>query len=164
MLVNATDAGTESPLYREWTDRERRKDMSEKQIAVALGFFAEADRGRTPLELLAPDFTAYFNGVPPMDATAFDGFEEMVRAAFSDIRHRIEGLVTQDDNVAVRLVFEGTHTGEFMGVHAASTRVAVDGAAFLRIAEGKIATLWGFLDQLALMQQIGGLPTTSRVG
>jgi predicted ester cyclase len=144
--------------------RERRKDMSEKQGALALRFFEEADRGRTPLELLAPGFTAYFNGVPPMDAAAFDGFETMIRAAFSDIHHRVEAVVVRDDDVAVRLTFEATHTGEFMGVHSAGTRVAVDGTAFLRIAEDRIATMWGFLDQLALMQQIGGLPTTSQVG
>jgi predicted ester cyclase len=138
--------------------------MSEKQRALAMRFFEEADRGRTPLELLAPGFTAYFNGVPPMDTAAFDGFETMVRAAFSDIRHRIEGVVAQDNDVAVRLTFEATHTGEFMGVHPAGTRVAVDGTAFLRITKDKIATLWGFLDQLGLMQQIGGLPTASQVG
>ena len=138
--------------------------MSEKQKVLALRFFEEADRGRTPLELLAPDFTAYFNGVPPMDSAAFDGFETAVRAAFSDIHHRIEGVVVQDDDVAVRLIFEGTHTGEFMGVHPAGTRIAVEGSAFLRIAQDKIATLWGFLDQFSLMQQIGGLPTMSQVG
>lgn len=138
--------------------------MSEKQKDVALRFFAEADRGRTALELLAPDFMGYFNGVPPMDATAYDGFEMVVRAAFSDIRRRIEGVVARDDDVAVRLVFEGTHTGEFLDVHPAGTRIAVDGSAFLRITEDKIATLWGFLDNLALLQQIGGLPTTSQVG
>lgn len=131
---------------------------------VALRFFEEADRGRTPLELLVPDFTAYFNGMPPMDATAYDGFETVVRAAFSDIRHQVEGVVAKDHDVAVRLTFKGTHTGEFMGVHPAGTRVAVEGSAFLRIIEGKITTLWGFLDQLALMQQIGGLPTTSHAG
>lgn len=131
--------------------------MSENQKGLALRLFEEADRGRTPLELFAPDFTAYFNGVPPMDAAAFDGFETTVRAAFSDIRHRIEGVVSLDNDVAVRLTFEGTHTGEFMGVDPAGTRVAVDGTAFLRIAEDKIATLWGFLDQMGLMQQIGGL-------
>jgi predicted ester cyclase len=146
------------------SDRERRRDMSERHKDLALRFFEEADRGRTPLELLAPDFTAYFNGIPPMDAAAFDGFETAVRAAFADICHRIEGVVAQGDVVAVRLIFEGTHAGDFMGVDPAGTRVAVDGSAFLRTSGGKIATLWGFLDQFSLMQQIGGLPTTRQVG
>jgi predicted ester cyclase len=138
--------------------------MSDTYKDIALRFFEEADRGRTPRELLAPDFTAYFNGIPPMDLDAFDGFESTVRAAFADIYHRIEGVVDQGDDVAVRLMFEGTHIRDFMGVDPAGTRVAVEGSAFLRISGGKIATLWGFLDQLSLMQQIGGLPTTSQVG
>jgi predicted ester cyclase len=137
--------------------------MSANQ-SLALEFFAEADRGHTPLNLLAPDFTAYFNGVPPMDASAFDGFESLFGASFSDIHHRIEGVVVQDNDVAVRLIIEGTHTADFMGVHPAGTRIAVDGSAFFRIVGDKVATLWGFLDQYGLMQQIGGLSTTSSVG
>jgi predicted ester cyclase len=138
--------------------------MSKKQEVLALRFLEEADLGRTPVELLDAGFTAYFNGFPPMDTAAFDGFETAIRAAFSDIRHRVEGVVAHDDDVALRLTFEATHTGDFMGVHPAGTRVEVDGTAFLRVAEDKIATLWGFLDRLALMQQIGGLPTADRVG
>jgi predicted ester cyclase len=45
-----------------------------------------------------------------------------------------------------------------MGVPASGKRFSVDGTAFLRIVEGKVARLWGFLDQLSLMRQIGGLP------
>jgi predicted ester cyclase len=138
--------------------------MPRNQTNLALRFFEEADRGTTPLALLAPDFTAYFNGVPPMDATAFDEFESVVRAAFSGIRHRIEGIVAHEHDVAVRLIFEGTHTGDFMGVPASGKRIAVDSSAFLRISGDKITTLWGFLDQFGLMQQIGGLPAPSHVG
>jgi predicted ester cyclase len=59
---------------------------------------------------------------------------------------------------------EGTHTGDFMGVPASGKRFSVEGTAFLRIVGGKVAQLWGFLDQLGLMQQIGGLPAPGRVG
>ena len=132
--------------------------MSEEHRALARTFFEEADRGRTPVDLCGPGFTAHFPGLPPMDVEQFDQFETMIRSAFSDIQHRIEDLVVGGDTVAVRLRFEGTHTGDFMDVPASGKQFSVEGTAFLRIAGTKVAQLWGFLDQMGLMQQIGGLP------
>ena len=127
--------------------------------ALARSFFQEADRGRTPVELCTPGFTAHFPGPPPMDLEGFDQFEAMFRSAFSNQEHALEDLVGEGDEVAVRLRFEGVHTGDFMGVPASGRHFSVEGTAFLRIANGKVAQLWGFLDQMALLQQIGGLPT-----
>jgi predicted ester cyclase len=124
---------------------------------VTRRFFEEADQGRTPVELCGAGFTANFSGLPVMDLEAFDQFEAMIRAAFSGIRHDLAELVADGDTVAVRLVFRGTHTGEFMGTGATSKHAAVDGTAFLHIAGGKVTQLWG-LDQLGLLQQIGAQP------
>jgi predicted ester cyclase len=70
--------------------------------------------------------------------------------------------VAEGDTVAVRLLFEGAHTGECMGSPASGQRFSVDGTAVLRMAGDKIAEFWGFLDQLGLMQQIGALPVPGR--
>jgi predicted ester cyclase len=138
--------------------------MAADNEALARSFFEEADRGRTPVELCAAGFTAHFPGPPPMDLAGFDQFEAMIRSAFSGIRHPIEDLVGDGDRVAVRLRFEGTHTGDFMGVPASGKQFSVQGTAFLHVAGGKVAQLWGFLDQLGLMRQIGGLPAPAQVG
>jgi predicted ester cyclase len=138
--------------------------MSAANKALARSFFQEADRGRTPVELCSPDFTAYFPGFPPMDLEGFDQFEAMIRSAFSNIEHPIEDLVGAGDDVAVRLRFEGIHTGDFVGAPASGQYFSVEGAAFLRIVGGKVARFWGFLDQLGLMKQIGGPPTSVRTG
>jgi steroid delta-isomerase-like uncharacterized protein len=138
--------------------------MSATNQALARRFFEEADRGRTPVELCVPGFTAQFPGSPPMDLEGFDQFEAMIRSAFSNIGHPIEDMVGEGDEVAVRLRMEGTHTGDFMGVPASGKRFSVEGTAFLRIAGGKVAQFWGFLDQLGLMQQIGGCPRQAGPG
>jgi hypothetical protein len=39
--------------------------MSAANKALARRFFEEADRGRTPVELCAPGFTAQFSGPQP---------------------------------------------------------------------------------------------------
>jgi steroid delta-isomerase-like uncharacterized protein len=132
--------------------------MAADNQGLARSFFEEADRGRAPVELCTAGFTAYFPGPPPMDLEGFDQFEAMIRSAFSNQEHAIEDLVGEGDEVAVRLRFKGTHTGAFTGVPASGKQFSVDGTAFLRIVGGKVARLWGFLDQLSLMRQIGGLP------
>jgi predicted ester cyclase len=113
------------------------------------------------VELCAPGFTAQFPGPPPMDLEGFDQFEAMIRSAFSNIEHPIEDMVGEGDEVAVRLRMEGTHTGDFMGCPG---QRRAEGRAFLRIAGGKVAQFWGFLDQLGLMQQIGRLPAPAGAG
>jgi predicted ester cyclase len=138
--------------------------MSAANKALARSFFQEADRGRTPVELCSPEFTAYFPGSPPMDLEGFDQFEAMIRSAFSNIEHPIEDLVGVGDDVAVRLRFEGTHTGDFAGIPASGQHFSVEGAAFLRIVGGKVARFWGLLDQMGLMKQITGSPTSVQAG
>ena len=111
--------------------------MSGENKALTRSFFDQADRGRTPVELCAADFTAQFPGLPPMDLEGFDQFEAMFRSAFSSIEHVLEELVEEGDDVAVRLRFEGIHMGDFMGVPPSDKQFSVEGAAFLRIARGQ---------------------------
>jgi predicted ester cyclase len=99
-----------------------------------------------------------------MDLEGFDQFEAMIRSAFSDIAHCIEAMIGEGDLVAVRLRFEGIHVGAFMGVPASGKHFSVEGTAFLCIAGGKVAQFWGFLDQMDLMRQIGGLPAPGQGG
>jgi predicted ester cyclase len=138
--------------------------MAGENKALARSFFEQADQGRTPVELCAADFTAKFPGLPPTDLEGFDQFEAMFRAAFSSIEHVLEELVQEGDGVAVRLRFQGIHMGDFMVVPASDNQFSVEGAAFLRIAGGRVARLWGFLDQTGLMQQLGGLPAPAQAG
>jgi predicted ester cyclase len=132
--------------------------------ALARSFFEEADRGRTPVELCAAGFTAHFPGPPPMDLAGFDQFEAMIRSAFSGIRHPIEDLMGDGDRVAVRLRFEGTHTGEFMGAPASGKQFSVQARRSCTLPVGRSPSCGGFFDQLGLMQQIGGLPAPAQAG
>ena len=138
--------------------------MSAANKALARSFFQEADRGRTPVELCSPDFTAYFPGSPPMDLEGFDQFEAMIRSAFSNIEHPIEDLVGVGDDVAVRLRFEGIHTADLLGIPASGEHLSVEGVVFLRVVGGKVARFWGFLDQGRLLQQINALRTAGQRG
>jgi hypothetical protein len=51
-----------------------------------------------------------------------------------------------------------THTGEFMGTVGTGERISVVEMGFFRIANGKIAEMWGLLDTMGLLTQIGAMP------
>jgi predicted ester cyclase len=59
----------------------------------------------------------------------------------------------------VRRSYEGTHRGELLGIPPTGKQVRVGGISIFRLAGGKIAEQWEQLDRLALMHQLGALPT-----
>lgn len=139
--------------------------MSSENKAVVRRFFEIEDQERRiPLELCAPDFTAYLPGAPPMNTQAFVERENLFYDAFSDIKHLIGDMVAEDDRVAMRMTLEATHTGDFMGIPASNTGASVSAFGILRVADGKIAEFWGLPDMMTLMQQLGAMPAPESTG
>lgn len=64
--------------------------------------------------------------------------------------------------VAFNSRIEMTHTGEVMGVAGSNEHISVVEMGFIRIANGKIAEMWGLLDTMGLMQQIGAMPSSGQ--
>jgi steroid delta-isomerase-like uncharacterized protein len=81
------------------------------------------------------------------------------RAAFPDVHITIEDLVSEGDKVAERWTMRGTHKGEFAGIPATGKQVTSTGLVIVRIADGKVAEIWGASDQLGLMRQLGAIPS-----
>src|SRR5262245_13167448 len=71
-----------------------------------------------------------------------EGFKEYmrsVRAAFPDFHNRIEELIAENDRVAARLTYTGTHLGEVLGIVPTGRRVSYAGVALFRVVENRIA-------------------------
>lgn len=79
---------------------------------------------------------------------------DAVFAAFSDIEVRIEHSLAQDDLVAVRYVFSGTHTGPFQGRAATGRRIRHTENEIYRITDGRISESWGEGDWLGTFRQL----------
>ena len=97
-------------------------------------------------------------GLPP----GIEGVKQVIAAqrdAFPDVRITIEDLVSEGDKVAERWTMRGTHKGEFMGIPATGKQVTSTGLVIVRIADGKIAEIWGASDQLDRMRQLGAIPS-----
>lgn len=129
---------------------------TEENKAIVRRFFELLElEQRLPEELLGPGFTYHVAGSPPKDLEASKQRARVFTTAFSDLKHIEEDMVAEGDRVAIRTRLEATHTGEFMGVAASDQQISVVENGFMRIEGGKIAEMWGLLDTLGLMQQIG---------
>jgi predicted ester cyclase len=71
----------------------------------------------------------------------------------------INDLVAEGDKVGVRRTYQGTHKGELLGVPPTGNHLQFAGISIFRRAGGKIAESWEQVNLLAMMQQLGALPT-----
>jgi predicted ester cyclase len=78
-----------------------------------------------------------------------------IRSAVPDLHCAIEDLLVSGDKVTARLLFTGTHTGEFMGHPATGKPVRFLAIDILRIRDGKIVEDWHLEDNLTLLEQPG---------
>jgi steroid delta-isomerase-like uncharacterized protein len=80
--------------------------------------------------------------------------------AFSDIAHRVESFVEQDDAFAGEWTFVGTHTGLFVlpdgsEVPPTGKRVELRGMELVEVRDGKIVVDNLYYDSLAAAAQLG---------
>ena len=111
-------------------------------------------------EFMAPDFLdhASLPGQAPGLAGATKKWA-MYQAGLPDLHVTINDLVAEGDKVGVRRTYQGTHKGELLGVPPTGNHLQFAGISIFRLTRGKIAESWEQVNLLAMMQQIGALPT-----
>lgn len=82
----------------------------------------------------------------------------MFEASFPGYWIEPEDLVAEDDRVVLRGKVRGVHRGALLDIAPTGREVTVPIFITYRIANGKIAEHWMLVDQLSLLQQIGGAP------
>ncbi len=82
---------------------------------------------------------------------------QMVVDGLSDRSTPQHDLVDAGDTVVESWIFQGTHTGQFMGIPATGKQLSVRGIEVWRLADGKIVERWGVIDSGAVMAQLGVL-------
>ena len=73
----------------------------------------------------------------------------------------VRSIVAEEDLVAARLTWRGTHQGEFMGIPGTGNAIELSGMDFVRFRDGKAAEHWGQTDVMALMTQLGAMEQPS---
>ncbi len=107
-------------------------------------------------ELISP--FVKFHGSVGVSVEGLDGFREymlLIRSAFPDFHNTIEELLDDDDRVAARLTYRGTHRGQIFGVAPTGRAIQYDGLALFHIQDGKIASGHVLGDVIHLLAQLG---------
>ncbi len=110
-------------------------------------------------ELVHEDYVDYTQ--PPGWPTDRAGLKlqlQYFRAAFPDIRVRIEEMVAEGDLVMYRQLMCGTHKGEFFGIAPTGNHVEMPGLHMLRIRDGKLVEHRATNDDLGMLRQLGVIP------
>ena len=97
----------------------------------------------------------------PGQGPGLDGLKDILRAmrtGFPDIVFSIQEQIAEDDKVASRFEWTGTHQGVFLGIPATGRPVRVWGIVIDRLEEGRIKDTRIIMDTLGLMTQLGVLP------
>jgi steroid delta-isomerase-like uncharacterized protein len=87
-----------------------------------------------------------------------DGFKELLHQflnGFPDMKIEVEKAVAEDDFVATRGTWTGTHDGDFMGIAGTGKSVKVGYIDMWRMENGKCVENWVQMDIAGLMQQVG---------
>lgn len=81
------------------------------------------------------------------------------RQGFPDGKMIVNDMFAEGDKVVIRMVWRGTHTGDFNGIPPTGKTVEVTSIGIDRVVNGKVVEGWGELDMLGMMQQLGVIPT-----
>ncbi|MFE9352948.1 ester cyclase [Streptomyces olivaceoviridis] len=110
-------------------------------------------------EIVAPDLL--FHAPVPMGATGAQALKRVWEAllrAFPDLRVEIEDEIAEGDKVVFRNTVTGTHQREYQGLPATGRPVRYQEIFVLRFADGRVAEIWGVVDVLTQMRQLGMVP------
>lgn len=120
------------------------------------------NEGRLPIvdEVFAQEHI-YHNLPPglPSGRAGLKAFLNGIRSGFPDIHHTILEQIAEGDKVVTLVSMQGTHHEEFMGVPPSGKRVNINGMFIVRIEGDQIIESWAQFDDLALLRQVGALPS-----
>ena len=79
---------------------------------------------------------------------------KIVANQFSDLKVTVLDVFSQNDMVATRVLYEGVHTGECMGVSPTGKKISFEALENFRIENGIIVESWGYWPDKEIEQQL----------
>jgi steroid delta-isomerase-like uncharacterized protein len=101
----------------------------------------------------------------PGQGPGLEGLKDILRAmrtGFPDIVFSILEQIAEQDKVASRFEWSGTHKGEFLGIPATGRPVRVWGIVIDRLEDGRIKDTRILMDTVGLLGQLGVLPPPAK--
>jgi predicted ester cyclase len=139
-------------------DRSLSPANAAQMIKTARLFYAFWDTGNAEYASAAVDSDFRDNTLPsgrPQGPKGLLYASQTFRSAVPDLHCTIKDLLVSGEKITARLLFTGTHKGEFMGHPATGKPVKFFAIDILRVRGGKIIEDWHLEDNLALLEQLG---------
>lgn len=97
----------------------------------------------------------YDHGLPQVKSPE-DAIEilKSVHQAFPDLKVVVDDLIEEDDQVAFRGHFQGTHLGKFMDIPPRGVKIEFEALEIFKLKEGKITESWGYWPMTLITSQI----------
>lgn len=129
--------------------------------SIGAKFFKRQDelRGGPDPDVVTDDYRIEIVGFPVMDLAGHTAFATAFYAAFPDLQHAVEEVVTEGAIESIRFTLKGTHRGDFNGIPATNKPIEVSVMIHWTIENGRVAHGRALIDQLGMMQQLGVIPT-----
>jgi predicted ester cyclase len=122
-----------------------------------------SDRTSKNKELMRRLYEEMWNGASPALAAGLfaqpEGVERFVSqflSSFPDLQHHVEGMIAEDDQVAVRFSAHGTHSGPWLDFAPTGRPIHYTGVTLARIESDKIVEHHTWWDKAALIEQLKG--------
>lgn len=139
---------------------EMQSNLAQHNRAVAIGWI-DAFNARDDAAEAAARTTDYIAHTPEsigtvtLDSGAWGEFLGVFLEGFPDLHLEVLDTSADEHMVAQRLLFTGTHTGNFRGLPATGREVRFGGIEINRMLDGKVAEHWFQLDAVTLFEQLG---------
>ena len=107
--------------------------------------------------ILDPDWRVF----PETGTGGREGWEPGLHAlfdAFNDIQVTVHELIAENDMVAARIQFTGTHSGRFLDLPPTGRQISFAGHDIHRIRYGLILESWHIEDWLTVFRDLGARP------
>jgi steroid delta-isomerase-like uncharacterized protein len=132
-------------------------ETSERYMQIARRWFTEGWTGNLALaeDIFSEELRT--NGVHVGVAGPVGRIRDRL-TGFPDLSTSIEDMFVSGNKLAVTLIWQGTHAGDYGGVPATGKRVEVRDTAIWHFRDGKVVEILTLQDQFALLKQVGYLP------
>jgi len=134
--------------------------LAKVEKEATLNFYAFWNSGKP--EYIKKSVSADFidNSLPvgrPQGVKGLFFAQERIRKAIPDLRCILEDVIISGDKITVRMIFTGTHKGDFMGRKGTGKKIEFLAIDILHIRNGKVFEDWHIEDNLSFLRQMGAI-------
>lgn len=128
--------------------------MTNKELAI--GFFMEGYVRHNYDFLMKHMASDYFDNSPCAARTNLDCISILkgTEKIFPDMQVQILDLIEENDKVAVRLRFTGTHSAELCGVPATGKKISFEALEIFRMENQQIVESWGYWPDMQIKEML----------